>query len=168
MAAPNLTAHRLRELLDYDPKTGVFRRKIRSGKAQPGTIAGSIQCHGYVLVSIGGDRYLAHRLAWLYMNGSWPEKWIDHINGNPSDNRIANLREATPAQNGWNKIIQSHNTSGVKGVHWCPERGQWRAYIYANHKRIHLGRFATLKEAKDARDFAERKIHNEYRLINRG
>ena len=88
-----LTAERLRERLHYDAGTGVFTRRVGSGHARTGEMAGSVHSTGYVRISIDGGKYTAHCLAWLYVHGVWPPDQIDHINGNRSDNRIANLRE---------------------------------------------------------------------------
>jgi hypothetical protein len=88
-----LAAERLRERLRYDGGTGVFTRRVGSGHARAGEIAGSVHSTGYVRIGIDGGKYTAHRLAWLYVHGVWPSDQIDHINRNRSDNRIANLRE---------------------------------------------------------------------------
>ena len=87
-----LTAERLREQLRYDAETGVFTRRVGSGHARAGDMAGSVLSTGYVRIGIDGAKYTAHCLVWLYVNGVWPDQ-IAHINGNRSDNRIANLRE---------------------------------------------------------------------------
>ena len=96
---------------------------------------------------IGQRLYSAHRLAWLYMTGSWPTSHIDHINGDRRDNRFCNLREATPAENAQNKSLYSNNTSGYPGVHWDRKAQLWRAQIRVQGRRIHLGRFPTPDEA---------------------
>jgi hypothetical protein len=88
-----LTAERLRERLHYDAETGVFTRRVGSGHAHAGDMAGSVHSTGYVRIGIDGGKYTAHCLAWLYVHGVWPSDQIDHINRNRSDNRIANLRQ---------------------------------------------------------------------------
>ena len=102
-------------------------------------------CRGYVLISIDGTRYPAHRLAWLYIYGQWPNGQIDHINRNPSDNRIVNLREATVAENGHNAGLRIDNTSGFKGVHRHRNllARPWQARIKFGSRRISLGYFET-------------------------
>jgi hypothetical protein len=89
----SLTAERLREQLRYDAETGVFTRRVESGHACVGDVAGSVHSTGYVRIGIDGWKYTAHHLAWLYVHGVWPSDQIEHINRKRSDNRIANLRE---------------------------------------------------------------------------
>src|SRR6266850_3791104 len=94
-----ITAERLHEVLHYEPSTGILRWKITAGGAVTGKVAGNVTIRGYRLVSIDGQRYMSHRLAWLYMTGSWPKEEIDHRNGMGSDNAWNNLREATHSEN---------------------------------------------------------------------
>ena len=100
-AGEALTAERLREALSYNPETGLFTRRIRCGRIAPGEIAGTIALNGYITISLDGRRYYAHRLAWLYVHGEWPQK-LYHTNRDRADNRIANLRESTHAHNSAN------------------------------------------------------------------
>lgn len=93
---------------------------------------------------------MAHRLAWLYVYGEWPDAEIDHINGNTGDNRISNLRPATRAQNGANRGRQTNNASGVKGVCWHAQSGKWRAMIRISGKSRHLGLFNDIGAAAAA------------------
>jgi len=88
-----LTAERLRERLRYDAETGAFTRRVGSGHARAGEMAGTVHSTGYVRITIDGGKYTAHHLAWLYVHGVWPSDQIEHINRKRSDNRIANLRE---------------------------------------------------------------------------
>jgi hypothetical protein len=92
---PPLNAARLRELMHYEPETGRVVRRTATRGHRAGAVAGCTRRDGYQVISIDGYRYLAHRLAWLYVHGAWPDGDLDHINANPSDNRIANLRAAT-------------------------------------------------------------------------
>jgi len=141
-----ITAERLRELMQYDPKTGQFtwRVKIGCGQAvrQPGDTAGSInRCHGYAEVGIFGARYRLHILAWLYMTGEWPSELVDHRNMIRSDNRWENLRSATHSQNHGNSRRRSDNKSGLKGVYRRSDNKAWVAQISVRgHKRA-LGSF---------------------------
>jgi len=88
-----LKAERLRERLHYDAGTGVFTRRVGSGHARAGDMAGTVHSTGYVRISIDGGKYTAHHLAWLYVHGLWPSDQIEHINRKRSDNRLVNLKE---------------------------------------------------------------------------
>lgn len=112
-----INSNELRALLTYDKDTGVFRRNTSSGGQEIGSIAGTISKYGYIRIRIKNKAYFAHRLAWLYEYGVWPENEIDHINGEKSDNRLINLREASRSGNNHNKNIKN-SASGVKGVSW--------------------------------------------------
>lgn len=155
-----LTSDRLKELVSYNPDTGVFTRKIRtSNRINLGSTAGHIRKDGYVGIKIDGRAEKCHRLAWLYVYGCWPENEIDHINGDPSDNRIANLRDISHAHNTQNtRKPRSDNTSGFLGVHaW---NGGFVASINVDKKRIKLGTFSTAEEAHAAYVEAKRRLHS--------
>lgn len=158
------TFGRIRNLLNYDADTGVFTWREaagRWGRIRAGTVAGGVnKIHGYREISIGGKLYKAHRLAWLYMTGEWPKEEIDHINRNRADNRFVNLREATTAQNLYNKNLYRSNTSGFVGVHWRKNCGKWQARIGVNGKRISLGHFDSPTEASNIYAEAKRKYHH--------
>jgi|694.fasta_scaffold07589_25 hypothetical protein len=144
-----LTQAQLKELLHYDTETGLFTwltSKRNSVKA--GSIAGCKKENGYILIKIHNKRYKAHRLAFLYVYGRFPEKQIDHINRIRSDNRICNLREATNQQNLWNQSIRKDNTSGYIGVSMF--RKKYVAQITVDSKLIHIGTFATAEKAGQA------------------
>lgn len=151
----NLTAERLRSVLYYDPATGIFTWRVSlRGPIKAGMRASSVTNCGYIAVVIDGSRYLAHRLAWLYVFGSWPELHLDHANGNRLDNRIENLRLATMSQNLANARRPRTNTSGFKGVSWVNSRGKWEAYIQVMGRKRHLGYWDDPEKAKSARDHA--------------
>lgn len=158
-----LTAQRLRELLEYDPTTGVFRWRNDAGcggRIPAGAAAGGVnKVHGYANIHMDGTLYRAHRLAWLYMTGEWTKHEIDHINRQRADNRWSNLREATTAQNLQNKNRYSSNTSGFPGVHWRPTVGKWQARIGIGGKRISLGHYATAEDAASAYQQAKPRFH---------
>jgi len=110
-----------------------------------------------VQIIINKEHYLAHRLAWLYVNGEFPPDQIDHINHVRNDNRIKNLRTVSCKENQKNKLMHKNNTSGVIGVHWYKPRMKWKAGIKVNGELNHLGYFTSLREAAKARKEAERK-----------
>jgi hypothetical protein len=142
--APSLPL--LKEFLAYNPEDGLFRwlkRANQNGSAEAGSVAGSPRDDdaGYIRIKLKGVFYQAHRVAWLYIHEEWPPEEIDHINGDPSDNRIVNLRCATPSQQGANRKRRSDNQSGYKGVYWHKPTSKWLAYIYRGGPRIDLGYF---------------------------
>jgi hypothetical protein len=146
-----LTAQRLREVIRYSPEIGEFRWSVGRRGIAKGSLAGSPNGHGYLRITIDGKRYCAHRLAWLFMTGKWPAHDIDHINGDRSDNRFSNLREATRAENMQNiGPRQRQNTSGLTGVSPCKITGKWLASITVDRRSIYIGRFATKEEARAA------------------
>lgn len=157
-----LSAEGLRALLEYDPASGVFHWKIRPhrGRTLAGALAGSLNRDGYRVIMIKNRAYMAHRLAWLHVHGEWPRNEVDHANRIRSDNRIANLREATRTQNRANTTIRRNNTSGFKGVTLLKK--PWRARIKVNGKIIELGKFKTAEEAHAAYVAAAEKYHGEY------
>lgn len=136
-----LTQERLKELLEYDPETGVFVRLVARTNAREGSIAGSTHSQGYLTVWIDGKHHKCHRLAWLYVHGRWPASMIDHINGVKTDNRIANLREATRSENIQNRstAYSNNKSSGVLGVYWHEQAGKWQAKITTNGRSRSLG-----------------------------
>lgn len=153
----------LKECLHYDPLTGDFiwlhrpvehfhdantQKKINSRQA--GTKAGKIDARGYVIIQIFGNKYRAHRLAWLYVHGVLPEE-IDHKNQIRSDNRIANLLSGNHQQNMMNLPVYGNNTSGVTGVSWHKRSNKWHAYGNIDKKRVSLGYFVSFEEAKNVR-----------------
>lgn len=158
-----LTAERLRELLHYDPETGVFTRRIPCGgkdgnKFKPGSVVGSRTALGYLETQLDGARGLMHRLAVLYMTGRWPVDQVDHLNGLRADNRWLNLREVDNRTNIENRRRPNkNNRSGWLGCH--QDKGRWAAQITVNRKRVGLGRFATPQEAHAAYLAAKRRLH---------
>lgn len=157
IARPELTIEYLRSVLHYDQETGIFTWKVRtSNNVKVGDAAGCQNGEGYLLIRVCSRRYLAHRLAWLYMHGSWPKDQIDHINRIRTDNRIANLRDVTRKQNNQNRSTQSNNTSGHIGIYWHKRDSKWVASIMHNQKLIHLGYFTDIEDAIAARKAAEK------------
>ena len=154
-----LTQARLKQLLYLDQFSRFHWIKKVGNSMKNCGIAGSIDRHGYIKIRVDNFYYLAHRLAWLYENGEFPEKHLDHINRIKTDNRISNLRPATCLQNSQNHALpQSNNESGYRGVSF--HRGKWRAVIYKNKKQIYLGNFKTIAEANSAYLSAKTDLHN--------
>lgn len=157
-----ITAERLRELLHYDPETGEFLWKIRRRGVRASSVAGYARPDGYRRIVVDGGRYMAHRLAWLYMKGTWPAEEVDHDNLIRNDNRWDNLREATTAQNKGNCTKRQTNTSGFKGVSWHAIGRKWRASIQVNNRHIYLGLFDDINDAAAAYADASEKYHGEF------
>lgn len=162
-----LTQSRLKELLAYDPATGVFTWRISGHGVSVGKIAGCLAATGYRRIRIDSRNYQSHRLAWLYMTGDWPAAEIDHINGVRDDNRLTNLREATRKENSQNLGISPKNTSGFPGVHWNKQRRKWQAIIGKNGMRKHLGYFDTPDAAFDGYLAAKSEVHT-FQPVQRG
>jgi len=159
----DITAQELRRVLDYNPSTGIFTRRTPHWLA--GATAGFVGARGYVKIRIGRHQHLAHRLAWLYHYGAWPTKIIDHIDGCPSNNAIANLRDCSQSNNMMNRRKQKNNTSGFTGVsghHARSKTSPWRAAIKVNGKSLVLGYFRTPEDAHAAYVAAARKYFGEY------
>jgi hypothetical protein len=156
-----VTAAQLKELLDYDPLTGVFYWKVmRQGRgARPGALAGTFSA-GAVNIMIDGRNYKAHRLAWLFMTGEWPPADIDHRDTNPANNRWKNLRVATQSLNNCNTRRRCDNTTGFKGV--TPHQGKFRARIRLHGACTDLGVFDAPELAHAAYCTASAKIHGDF------
>ena len=159
MAEDNsLTQRRLKEVVEYNSDTGVFTRLSSASQIKAGSIAGGQDGKGYTRFSIDGKSYLAHRLAWLYVNGVFPIDQIDHLNHDRLDNRIANLRCVTHKENGKNQSLYKNNSSGVTGVNWDKSRGKWYSCIMVDGKTKSLGRHIELSDAVMARVSAEKEL----------
>ena len=145
--------------LAYNRETGVFTWKRHARKNRVGTPAGW-KIQGYVRIKVNRKYYLAHRLAWFFEYGEFPEMFIDHINGDGMDNRIANLRLAGYEINSQNKrTAQRNNKCGFLGVSWSSSSNAWRATIKHKGVRTHLGVFKTVEEASAAYIAAKRLLH---------
>jgi hypothetical protein len=173
-----LTQERLKELLHYNPDTGLFTWKARPFKnfktlknmnawnaKNAYKQAGTLEKNGYIRISIDSKDYRAHRLAWLYFYGIFIDRQIDHINHNTSDNRIINLRLATQGQNNQNQN-RSHidNKSGFLGVSFNTYKNKYFSRIQVERKQYFLGYFNTAIEAHEAYLTAKRKFH-EYNTL---
>lgn len=150
-AKERITAERARELLNYDPETGVFIwRVIHCRNIPVGRPAGSVLPDGYLYVMIDGRNYKRSRLAWLYMSGEWGPRIVDHRDTDGLNDRWSNLRAATDQQNNRNTSKRSDNKSGYKGVCFSPGRKKWRANICIDGRQTHLGYFVSAEDAATA------------------
>jgi hypothetical protein len=153
---------RLKELFRYDPETGDFIRlksPSKSANTSLNSVAGGPDGLGYIRIRIDGHKYRAHRLAWLYIHGAWPENQIDHINGNRSDNRISNLRDVTRGENIQNqKSARIDNKTGLLGVSRLPS-GKYKASIGFNGVKRHLGQYDTPELAYEMYMLAKDMVH---------
>lgn len=157
-----LTQKRLREVLKYCPATGLFSWLIDvSSTGRMGEVAGCKTRAGYIVIRIDGKLHLAHRLAYLYIYGVWPDRLVDHKNGVKSDNRLDNIRGASRSQNGQNtRSAWGHNkASGFLGVHWSEQCGAWRAKVNHQGRQYHAGTFDTPEEAHEAYVAKKRQLH---------
>jgi hypothetical protein len=157
-----ITQSELKEVLNYDPDTGIFTWKIKSAyKITIGDVAGNLNSEKYIVIKIKYKLYKAHRLAWLYVYGEYPQYNIDHINCVRNDNRISNLRDIPQAINmqNQNKAQLNNKSSGLLGVCKRAKRDTWQAYIRTNKIRKHLGTFKTKELAHEAYLKAKRELH---------
>ena len=158
-----ITQAYLKEIVTYDNESGEFRWRITRLKAKAGKLAGNVhKPSGYRQIKIDGHVYHAHRLAWLYVHGEWPQHLIDHIDGNRDNNALSNLRAATDAESSRNRGIQKRNKSGYKGVRWHAPSGRWNARIIVDYKEIYLGLFDDPYEAHLAYREASKRYHGAY------
>lgn len=156
-----LTLEELKAVLTYDPSTGLFTRKITiSGRFNAGDVVGHKAKNDYVRICVGYRSYAAHRLAWFYMTGMWPDRVIDHINGKRNDNRFTNLRSVSNSENLQNQRKAHKGTrSGLLGVGWHAKARKWRSQITLDKKQVFLGLFETKEEARAAYLKAKAKLH---------
>lgn len=158
-----ITQDRLRELLDYDQDTGQFTwvNNSRSGM-KAGDAAGTVHPKGYTRIKLDKKLYSAHRLAWLYVYGAYPNEQIDHVSGDKADNRLSNLRLATNAQNAWNRGKPKTNSTGFKGVYFNKAHQKFYARITVHGKKIHVGAFDAPEAAHLAYIEASRRYFGEF------
>jgi hypothetical protein len=160
-----VTQEELREVFDYSAETGIFRWKTQPkyGSVKVGDIAGYLnKAKGYWYIKYQGKKYSTHRLDWLYIHGETPKEMIDHIDGNPLNNRISNLREATSFENQKNRAKNLNGTSRFKGVTWHKRDCKWVAQIGLGGKRVHLGYHDTEEDASNAYETAALRHHGKF------
>ena len=154
----SLTQERLKELFNYNPETGLFiRLKTTASNALKGSVAGSPPGRNYIHIAIDGNRYAAHRLAFLYMNGAFPVNQVDHKKHIKKDNRWSEMREATNQENGKNRSLNKNNKSGASGVRWNKSLQKWLSTIRVNGNEIYLGCFPIKEDAIKARKAADKE-----------
>lgn len=154
---------RLKELLNYDPKTGDFVWKVNRGRGiRAGDKAGYISFYGYRLISIDGKQYKAHRLAFLYVLGSFPDKEVDHIDHQPDNNAWDNLRPATRSQNNLNRHSYVNKSSGIKGVSWHKAGHKWQVRVQIKRNVLCIGLFEDIELAQLVAEEAREKYHGKF------
>lgn len=156
-----ISAERLKSLYRYDKSAGVFVFVTARGPKKAGDIAGTVRSDGYWVNQIDGRFYQMHRLVWFYVNGVWPIGEIDHIDGNPGNNRIENLRDVSPLVNKQNlhRAAVNKKYSNLLGAQWCDQRKCWRSSIRVNGETRFLGVFDTDFAAHCAYVKAKRELH---------
>jgi hypothetical protein len=189
-AKPLPSPELLRQLLRYEPETGKLFWRERSSDLFPlnarrtqsanakwwnqlnaGQIAGKYDCEGYVRISVFGRSLASHRIVWAMHCDEWPLMEIDHIDGNRSNNRTANLRLVDKSQNAKNRKLGKLNTSGIIGVTWNRSCAKWQSQIRVSGRTIYLGVYSSKIEAAMVRKCAENKhgfspIHGQNRTKN--
>lgn len=167
MSIETLTAERLREVLRYDPLTGLFTNLVKRGNLPVGAIAGCrCHVHGYIVIGIDYEQHRAQRLAWLYMKGSWPLHEVDHRDRDRANNRWSNLRPATHAQNSTNAGNRLPNTSGYRGIVLVKRTGMWLAKVVACGRQHYFGTYVDPADAARAYDRGATQLHGEFALLN--
>ena len=163
------TQARLHELISYNPETGELRWLQSRGRAPVGSVAGHVGSGGYCRIKIDGSVHLAHRIIWLYQTGEWPDGELDHVDRDGSNNRWANIRRATRAQNGANREVQSNNKLGLKGVFKTKQRRpkSYVAKIQVAGGQKCIGYYETAEEASAAYLTEAKKHYGEF-AINGG
>jgi hypothetical protein len=159
-----ITQDQLKSIFHYDADTGVFTRKFSKNGVAPKPLAPS----RYKLLKIDGVQYHAHRLAWLYMTGSIPSYFIDHINLDPSDNRFCNLREATPSQNKFNTRAMANNTTGFKNVIYRKARKWFEVKVMSKGRSYKVSNFKTAIDAAEFADLMRSELHGYFAISEHG
>lgn len=158
-----ITQEFLQFLFTYDEEQGLFIRNVTiNPQAIEGTVAGGKTKPGYIVIPIGKERYYAHRLAFMYKLGKWPEKHVDHINSCPWDNSWKNLRECSVSENMYNTKLRVDNKTGYKGIFYDKNREVYLAYITVQKIRQYLGTFDNLEKAVNVVETARLRLHYDF------
>jgi hypothetical protein len=162
--SPPIDLEKIRQAISYDPDTGVMKWKIKTARTNIGSVAGTKGSHGYLCFSVFKRQYLVHRLAWMLHHNIVLSKWefLDHIDRNKLNNKMENLRLATPKDNNGNVPILSTNTSGYRGVSWDKNKNAWACYLWNKNKKKHLGMFPTAEIAAKVYDKHAKEYFGEY------
>ncbi len=161
MAKAKISQSEIMRLVNYDPNTGIFSWASSRVGCKKGEIVGNISPTGYVRIGLNRTSYLAHRIAWVYMTGKWPVYDIDHIDGNPSNNKFENLRDVSTGTNVQNvKGARSDSKTKLLGVDMHKRDNLYRARIMVDGKRKTLGYFKNMDEAYSVYLEAKRMLHN--------
>jgi len=150
------------ELFSYDQVTGNILQKKKRPKIQVGSIAGALTPKGYRYIQVQGRKYPAHHLVWFFETGSFPKLFLDHIDGNKSNNHFSNLREVTTKQNNEHRGKQKNNSTGYKGVTFNKRLNKFVAQIQHNYKTIHLGVFDTALDASIKYEECAKSVFSHY------
>ncbi len=161
MQLSNLTQKYLKTLFEYNNGSLIWIKNTNSNRGRAGKVAGCTRHDGYVVIGINKKTYLAHRLIWLYHYGTLPEL-LDHIDNNPSNNCIENLRIATKKENAQNAKCSNHNSSGYKNVVWSTQKNKWQVKLTLNNKQKHFGYFTDLELADLVAQEARNIYHKNY------
>jgi len=155
-----------RKLLSFDESTGLFNWIVSRGTKKAGDLAGGLTHDGYWTIRINRKHYAAHRLAYLMTYGYLPQ-FIDHINNDRADNRVANLREASKSENCRNRKSHKGSSSKFKGVFWHKSDKRWRASIYIHGKLRYLGQYMSEIDAAKAYDQVAIKEFGKFAKTNK-
>ena len=159
---PKVSPEMVKANIAYDPDTGELTSLTTRNSIRVGEVCGTVGPDGYIRLGLLGERFLAHRVAWLLMTGHWPTSLVDHKDRNRSNNTWDNLRLATPSDNCRNAKVSKNNTSGCTGVVYRKHLSRWQATIRLNGERVSLGHFAEYQDAAAARRRAERMHFGEF------
>lgn len=158
-----VTRERLKEILRYCHDSGVFTWRVKPNRnIRLGAVAGCLKKGGEIVISVDGRKYGAHRLAWLYVYGHFPDLFVDHINRIRRDNRISNLRLATHAENTWNSKAHEKNTSGFKNVMFNRRNGKWFFLIKCNGQRYLSTNYLTAEACAYDAAVKRAELHGEF------